>query len=208
MIFYALLVIFCCVSVIKSETCFGKDEKSILAGIRSSLKALEDRLNINGKSQGCSAGWKEYNNHCYYFSNNKTTWFEAERICRNMGAYLVKVTDAKENSWIKNIIITKSMDFFFLRFECDLISYKKESAQNYWMGAQDQLKEGEWRWVSDQSKVQYSGWSNGEPNNTGGNEDCVLFYLPCSSNWNDGRCHFPIGDPSALLSPKCTAHSQ
>ncbi|XP_071133188.1 perlucin-like protein [Mytilus edulis] len=176
MIFYALLVIFCCVSVIKSETCYGKDEKSILAGIRSSLKALEDRLNINGKSQGCSAGWKEYNNHCYYFSNNKTTWFEAERICRNMGAYLVKVTDAKENSWIKNIIITK-----------------KVVAQNYWMGAQDQLKEGEWRWVSDQSKVQYSGWSTGEPNNYGGNEDCVLFYLPCSFNWNDGRCHFPYG---------------
>lgn len=61
------------------------------------------------------------------------------------------------------------------------------------MGAEDQLKEGEWRWVSDQSKVQYSGWSNGEPNNYGGNEDCVLFYLPCNFNWNDGRCHFLSG---------------
>ncbi|CAG2245579.1 unnamed protein product [Mytilus edulis] len=163
MLIRALLVIFCCVSVIKSEKCYGKEEKLIVAGIRSALNALEGKLLVNvRKPQGCPAGWKEYNNHCYYFSTNKTTWFEAE----------------------------------------------KSLHKNYWMGAEDQLKEGEWRWVSDQSKVQYSGWSNGEPNNYGGNEDCVLFYLPCGFNWNDGLCHFLSGDPSALLSPKCTAHSQ
>lgn len=65
--------------------------------------------------------------------------------------------------------------------------------QNYWMGAEDYTKEGDWRWVSDLSKVQYSGWQSGEPNNWLGNEDCALFYLPHSLNWNDGRCNFKSG---------------
>ncbi|XP_071133352.1 perlucin-like protein [Mytilus edulis] len=170
----ALLVIFCCVSVIKSETCYGKDEKSIISGIRSSLKTLEDKL--NGKSPRCPAGWKEYKNHCYYFSSDKMSWFEAERTCRNMGAYLVKVTDSNENSWIKNMITSK-----------------KVVEQNYWMGAGDYLKEGDWRWVNDLSKVQYSGWKSGEPNNTGGNEDCAYFYQPHGFNWNDAHCSATSG---------------
>ncbi|VDI67571.1 Hypothetical predicted protein [Mytilus galloprovincialis] len=161
----ALLVIFCCVSVIKSETCYGKDEKSIISGIRSSLKTLEDKL--NEKFPRCPAGWKEYKNHCYYFSSDKMSWFEAERTCRNMGAYLVKVTDSNENSWIKNMITSK-----------------KVVEQNYWMGAGDYLKEGDWRWVNDLSKVQYSAWKSGEPNNLGSNEDCAHFYQPHGFNWN------------------------
>ncbi|XP_052071600.1 perlucin-like protein isoform X2 [Mytilus californianus] len=172
MFFCALLVIFCCVSVIKSETCYGKHEKSIISGIRSSLKTLENRL--NEKSPRCRAGWKEYKNHCYYFSSDKMTWFEAERKCRNIGAYLVKITDSSENSWIKNMITSK-----------------KVVEQSYWMGAADYLKEGDWRWVSDLSKVQYSGWKSGEPNNSGSNEDCAHFYQPHGFNWNDGSKCLP-----------------
>ncbi|XP_076072524.1 perlucin-like protein [Mytilus galloprovincialis] len=170
----ALLVIFCCVSVIKSETCYGKDEKSIISDIRLSLKTLEDKL--NGKSPRCPAGWKQYKNHCYYFSSDKMSWFEAERKCRNMGAYLVKIADSNENSWIKKTITSKLVK------------------QQYWLGAADHLKEGDWRWMNDLSKVQYSGWHPNEPNNYAGNEDCALISIAHSSlSWNDGTCKSSLG---------------
>ncbi|CAC5378851.1 Perlucin-like protein [Mytilus coruscus] len=195
MFFCALLVIFCCVSVNKSETCYGKDEKSIISGIRSSLKTLEDRL--NGKSPSCPEGWKEYKNHCYYFSSDKLTWLESERKCRKLGAYLVKITDSSEHAWIRNII-----------------SSKKVAEQYIWTGASDRLKEGDWRWVSDLSKIQYSGWYTGEPNNYGGSEDCALFSPRHSLYWNDATCSHKTGyicknqkeSINASLIPKCNVN--
>lgn len=63
--------------------------------------------------------------------------------------------------------------------------------QKYWLGAADHLKEGDWRWMNDLSKVQYSGWHPNEPNNYGGNEDCALISM--AHSWNDGTCKSSLG---------------
>lgn len=42
-----LLVIFCCLLAVKSETCLGSHEKSIISGIKSAIKTLEEKLEGN-----------------------------------------------------------------------------------------------------------------------------------------------------------------
>jgi len=53
-----------------------------------------------------------------------------------------------------------------------------------WIGLSDQLEEGAWVWDSRTSG--YSNWNRGEPNNWGGNEDCVEF--TGGGRWNDASC--------------------
>lgn len=71
-----------------------------------------------------------------------------------------------------------------------------------WFGASDATTEGDWQWVSgpeagtsfwaglgDGSPVDglYSNWAGGEPNDSGGDEDCAQFYSG-GSGWNDLPC--------------------
>ncbi|VDI47541.1 Hypothetical predicted protein [Mytilus galloprovincialis] len=131
-----LVVVFCCILVVKSETCLGIQEKSLLSGIKSSIVELEEKL--EAKSLRCRPGWKEYKDSCYFFSADKKSFEEAEIDCRNLGGYLTQVTDSDENSWIVTMITSEQV-----------------VQQSYWMGATD-FVEGDWVWVNDLSKVLYT----------------------------------------------------
>ena len=50
----------------------------------------------------------------------------------------------------------------------------------------DYCKEGDFRWKSDDSNVEYNNWAETEPNDWHNNEDCV--HLNPNSTWNDLRC--------------------
>ncbi|VDI48028.1 CD207 antigen [Mytilus galloprovincialis] len=165
---FPLLVIFGCLLVVKSETCFGKQEKAILSDIKSSIKTLEEKL--EGTSPICKEGWRKFKDHCYFFSTDKKTWQEAEVECRNLGGYLTQVNNSTENSWIVS-----------------LITSKKVIKQNYWMGATD-FTEGDWRWVNDLSKVQFTNWASNQPDNHQGKEDCAHFWHTHNYKWNDVKC--------------------
>jgi hypothetical protein len=58
-----------------------------------------------------------------------------------------------------------------------------------WIGYTDAAAEGTWVWVDgSQNQAGFSPpWSSGEPNNSGGNENCAEFkYTP--EQWNDNDC--------------------
>jgi len=55
----------------------------------------------------------------------------------------------------------------------------------YWIGLDDRETEGTWVW-SNGDEFEYQNWGRGEPNNWGGNEDCVASYK--SGKWNDENC--------------------
>lgn len=74
-----------------------------------------------------------------------------------------------------------------------------------WFGASDATTEGDWQWATgpetgtsfwaglgDGSPVGglFSNWSGGEPNDSGGDEDCAEFYAG-GSGWNDLPCNGP-----------------
>lgn len=61
--------------------------------------------------------------------------------------------------------------------------------EDFWIGANDIAKEGNWIWESDKSKLFFSDWHVGEPNTGGANEDCVKIRWAISLyRWNDARC--------------------
>ena len=107
------------------------------------------------------------NGHYYQYIAGNISWAgaqmaAAEKSLFGLNGYLVTVTSAEENDFIK-----------------------PKLGGNGWMGASDVASEGTWKWMSGPeagTTLGYSGWSDGEPNNSV-NEDYAEF--TDDSGWND-----------------------
>ena len=82
---------------------------------------------------------------------------------------LVTVDDAEENEWLRQ----KFTDNF--------------SGNSIWLSANDRRNEGQWYWQTHCPVIGYKNWSPGEPDNKGGNQNCM--YLRYSDGkWDDWSC--------------------
>ncbi|XP_052097169.1 perlucin-like protein [Mytilus californianus] len=109
--------------------------------------------------------WTKYQGHCYYFSPKGAPWYEAERLCRDFGGYLVKIDNSTENEWLH--------------------SNRPNKGSGYWIGLTD-LIEGEWRWSVDQSLATFKTWYSGY-GSKGHASNCVSFD-GSTSTWFDTSC--------------------
>lgn len=98
-----------------------------------------------------------YNGHSYYRSTTSMSWTSAKIACENMGGHLVTMNSAAENNFVFS------------------------TWPSGWIGFNDELIEGQWRWVTNEP-VTYTNWNPGEPNNAG-NEDYAQFVS--GGRWND-----------------------
>ena len=57
-----------------------------------------------------------------------------------------------------------------------------------WIGISDSASEGDYVFADGGGSVTYTNWGNNEPNNFGGNEDCVDTNLNSVGFWNDSNC--------------------
>jgi hypothetical protein len=108
-------------------------------------------------------------NRTYAFCQFGLTWHRAEAYCRELHGHLVTIHDRAEDIFI-------------------FLEANKHSHDRYWIGLNDIHREGTFEWASG-SPVHYTRWAPGEPNDAGGNEDCVQInrYHP-SDEWNDEPC--------------------
>jgi hypothetical protein len=106
----------------------------------------------------------EFGGHTYErFDVILSSWHETEAYCNSLGAHLPTIGSAEENEIV---------------FRVNKTSY---------LGATDELVEGEWRWVTGEPFA-YSNWdvAGGEPNNGDGSGEHYLVYkFPDVSTWND-----------------------
>ncbi|XP_037263352.1 hepatic lectin-like isoform X1 [Falco rusticolus] len=99
-----------------------------------------------------SREWEYFDGKCYYFSLSRTSWHKAKAACEEMHSRLAVIDSYTKQNFI----------MFRTRNE------------RFWIGLTDENSEGEWEWIDGTDyKTTFTFWKEGEPNNSGNNEDCA-----------------------------------
>ncbi|XP_037680399.1 C-type lectin domain family 4 member G-like isoform X1 [Choloepus didactylus] len=141
----------------------GEDREKI----RSELfRALETAKFGNSSCKVCPTSWLPFQGSCYFFSVLRAKWEEAQQNCADAGAHLVIVGGLEEQGFLR----------------------RNSRGQEYWLGLRAVRlvrKIQRYQWM-DGVQLSFSHWSQGEPNDARGREDCVMM-LP-TGLWNDTPC--------------------
>jgi hypothetical protein len=121
------------------------------------------------------------------------TWYDANataEISTFMGqaGHLATVTSAEENAFIEATF-------------SPLFSPDGRTGVYAWIGLTDESQEGSFAWVTGE-EYEYSNWFPGEPNNSAGLENYVVYWKNISGpgfNWNDLSADLGTGDSSPLV---------
>lgn len=124
----------------------------------------------------CKAGEGKYvdptgRTHCFFSDKTKVAWDTGNTNCVNAGAHAATVASDAENHVIWD-------NFLDCNGACP---------NDVWLGLNDKATEGTFAW-SDGEAVSYTHWNTGEPNNGGGNEDCVEELWTPAERWADRDC--------------------
>ncbi|XP_062309627.1 ladderlectin-like [Osmerus eperlanus] len=118
----------------------------------------------------CPSGWTRYGSRCYLFVRSARTWAAAERYCVHFGANLASVHSSLEYHFLQEVVIRETSDF-----------------SPVWLGGSDAVENLVWFW-SDGSRFDYQNWARTEPNNEGGDEECMVMNAGGEYRWNDIKC--------------------
>jgi len=108
------------------------------------------------------------------------SWNEASANCQARGGRLADILSVEENQFITTQLLGK-------------ITPWKAPYRGAWIGYTDAQKEGSWIWTSGRSSS-YKNFGAGEPNNSGGIENCGAIELQRNASqpnglWNDYSCY-------------------
>ena len=110
---------------------------------------------------------------CYYVANTSSasTWQNSRELCQNLGADLAVIKSEDENQFVSNLLRNISDDLHGW-----IGLYRKDDNKFYWLDGRP-------------AEGNYQKWNHGEPNDGGGNENCVhLLKGGNSGKWNDLSC--------------------
>merc|ERR1712179_9952 len=118
----------------------------------------------------CADGWQKFGGRCFKQSDKVLAWKDAEEECQSWwpGAHLASIHSDEEFKFVQQN---------FRRIKI-------------WLGGNDIETEGEWVWT-DGSEWEFEGWHPPrQPDNAGGNQDCLLGNWPSKDkpNWDDNNC--------------------
>uniref|UniRef100_A0A9J8AWA3 Si:ch73-343l4.8 n=1 Tax=Cyprinus carpio carpio TaxID=630221 RepID=A0A9J8AWA3_CYPCA len=101
-----------------------------------------------------------------FMSTELKSWSNSRQYCRDRGADLLIINTEEKQRLVSSLF--------------------KETV---WIGLSDREQEGNMKWV-DNSPLKQGFWESNEPNDAGGNEDCIELNPAKSvlNNWNDIPC--------------------
>ncbi|KFO22970.1 C-type lectin domain family 4 member G [Fukomys damarensis] len=141
----------------------GRDRENI----RNELfRELENVKFQNSSCEQCPTSWLPFRGSCYYFSEPRATWQEAQRNCAVNDAHLVIIDNLDKQGFVT----------------------RHTRGRGYWLGLRGIRNAGRiqnYQWV-DGLPLGFSHWNSGEPNDSRGQEDCVMMLH--SGLWNDAPC--------------------
>lgn len=121
--------------------------------------------------------WVAYNGFCYYASDGNgdsgKSWRQARKTCQQSGGDLASILSMDEQTFIYLSLL------------------KNVSVDAVWIGLNALDLSTGYQW-SDGSPVKYLNWATNEPNDAGGEEDCVDIFLR-NGKWNDDHCAYQLG---------------
>ncbi|KAJ7382017.1 hypothetical protein OS493_037660 [Desmophyllum pertusum] len=127
-------------------------------------------LVLRSNSKGvCPNNWVHMQGSCYKYFSKAVNWNAAKSACETLGSKLLVINSQAEQQAIPS---------------------KFPDAQKTWIGLyRDPKDKSRWLWV-DGTRPTYTYWYPREPNNHGGNEDCVE--MVTGRKWNDMPCSFSL----------------
>ncbi|XP_078534071.1 regenerating islet-derived protein 4-like isoform X1 [Lissotriton helveticus] len=146
----------------------------LLVSICLEVSTNDPRI-INLPKAECPGGWFFYNSHCYGFSKDRLSWYDAELDCKSYGSgtHLASITHSMEGIMISTLIK----------------SYLWK--ENVWVGLHDLCKNNTWKWT-DGADLQFKAWNKGEPNNFE-DENCVFLLASRGYKfWSNANCTRPM----------------
>lgn len=189
-------------SLVKAELDFGFDETYIAVGLNLARisgvlhvdergfflwsRSAADVVRAPPRADGCFPVAESH-----VLCRESASWDDARVQCALRGGRLVILEDEEENASVSEAV-------------------GELSNQSYWIAATDRVDEGVFLWV-DGSTIAYDAWAGGEPNNSGGSEDCAQGNFRRPGLWNDGRCssrhefvcEFDREPPLCQADPEC-----
>ncbi|MEZ5302810.1 MAG: C-type lectin domain-containing protein [Verrucomicrobiales bacterium] len=105
-------------------------------------------------------GAAELNGHFYLHFDGKATWHDAKNACEKLGGHLVTISSREEALFVRRLC----------------------GGKHAWIGATDEGKEGEWRWVTGEP-FSFTDWGPTGPDNFQGNQHHALIWL--GGKWDD-----------------------
>ncbi|XP_008578249.1 PREDICTED: C-type lectin domain family 4 member G-like [Galeopterus variegatus] len=141
----------------------GRDRENVRNELFRAREAIRFQ---NSSCEECAASWLPFEGSCYLFSRSASTWEEAQRNCVGFGAHLVIIGGLDEQGFLS----------------------RDTRGDGYWLGLKAVRSAGQiqdHRWV-DGVPVSFSYWNLGEPNDSRGQEDCVM--MLDTGLWNDAPC--------------------
>lgn len=100
---------------------------------------------------------------CYRISSQNAAWPDALETCQSWGGSLVNIDSREED---------------------DLLGERMTTT--FWIAASDRVQEGQMFW-SGGAPLAFSNWTQGQPDDFQGREDCVVKTAPAGT-WNDRPC--------------------
>lgn len=114
----------------------------------------------------------EVNGHCYEAieTGGGLDWFECRDLAVTYGGHLATIESAEENAFVYSLVQDRP-EFWF-------VDGAGNTEGPYLGGFQEEDASepaGDWQWVTGETWA-YTNWKWGEPNNSGGNEDALVFF--------------------------------
>ena len=114
-------------------------------------------------SARCEPGWSMFKGACYRFYQDEKDWDNAEKKCVQEGAHLASLFSDEEASFVRCL-------------------QDASSTHETWIGGK--RSGNSFLWI-DGSDFDYYNWKTGQPNNQGGNEDCIMVYSDPGQDWHE-----------------------
>eukprot|EP00057_Strongylocentrotus_purpuratus_P003343 XP_003726452.1 PREDICTED: echinoidin-like [Strongylocentrotus purpuratus] len=144
------------------------------------LQEEDDDAAMTTPSAGsCAQSWFYFEGSCYGYFRDPVNFKSALKVCRtveNGTADLVSIHSEAENAFVYNLWLTE----------------EEYLGQLLWIGYYQHEALDPFTWT-DGTPEDYTSWEPTQPDNNGGNEDCVAFWRQSAANdadkpWNDVFC--------------------